>query len=302
MWIPPGAGFRHSDMNTDALTRRSLKGNLASRQDRLCWLGGSAWWDNHTGQQTAYMWAMLFTLSWFLLFHTCSSPKPLNVSLVPCINICPLKLVVWTWNAFPAVHPMTQVNTLPPFWECSGIDSSWWVSHLDMGAQAHLGQARENRTGCHLFWAWGLGPCLPSPQRSLGHRETGWSCQGWRLLVWAWGQPGQDALWAAPPATASLCPCVCLQLIFYCISQHWAAGARWKTQPDKVTCGAGSRPLAKLSRVVLHEQQKSKALFRILHVIHLTALVLVLLLFLPFPSLRSYNLFVGESSPMSWAF
>lgn len=227
------------------------------------------------------------------------TPKHLPGSLR---NYLSPKLVVWTWNAFPAVHPMTQVSTLPPFWKCPGIDSSWWVSHLDMGAQARLGQARENRTGCHLFWAWGLGPCLPSPQRSLGHRETGWSCQGWRLLVWAWGQPGQDALWAPPPATASLCPCVCLQLIFYCISQHWAAGARWKTQPDKVTRGAGSRPLAKLSRVVLHEQQKSKALFRILHVIHLTALVLVLLLFLPFSSLRSYNLFVGESSPMSWAF
>lgn len=38
MWILL-AGFRHSDMSTDAFTRRSLNRNLASRQDRLCLAG-----------------------------------------------------------------------------------------------------------------------------------------------------------------------------------------------------------------------------------------------------------------------
>lgn len=205
----------HTQMHTPTYTqmenplpRKRLEDNLASRQDRLHGSGAGLGQRSMLSTWTNSVYPLIpFIFPHFLLPK---SPK----SLLGSSPKCP----VWSWNAFPwhpPMCPMPQDSNPVQSQKCPGLDSSWWVSHLGIGAKALLGQPWEgvDRMSPPLSLQLGFPPAfaLVFPQAS----RVGWCYQGWRLLLWVWEEPGQGVIWCPPPAFDTLCPFVGVPMIFY---------------------------------------------------------------------------------------
>lgn len=109
----------------------------------------------------------------------------------------------------PSCVPYTSAATLPQSKRSSGTDSSWWVSVLDPGAEAFLGQLGEGTRQGIIF-----SQSLIRVSTCYCTSVPLWACEsghvGWWLRWWRW----QGIIWTPTAAVVSLCSFVGMQTSF----------------------------------------------------------------------------------------